>query len=140
MSWIIIFPIVVIVFNVVIVFLNINYQKSKMHDNQLFDQKEFEHYKKMIRAAKDRGLKTFVTLHHFTSPLWLTKKGGWVACRSAKLFARYAKKCAQEFGDLIDVYLTINEPQIYATGSYLSGRWPPQKFSPIKTTYLIRLR
>src|SRR3972149_10788937 len=42
-----------------------------------FSQEEFEHYRKVLKAAKDRGLKTFVTLHHFTSPMWLAKKGGW---------------------------------------------------------------
>jgi len=102
-----------------------------------FDQKEFEHYKKVMKAARDRGLKTFVTLHHFTSPNWLAKKGGWVPFKSIKYFARYAKKCAEEFGDLIDVYLTINEPQVYATGSYLVGRWPPQKFAPVRTVVVM---
>jgi len=102
-----------------------------------FDQNEFEHYKKMMQAAKNKGLETFVTLHHFTSPNWFAKKGGWVACRSAKLFERYAKKCAEEFGDLVDIYLTINEPQVYSTVSYLAGRWPPQKFAPIRTVVVM---
>jgi len=103
-----------------------------------FDQKEFEHYKKVIKAAKDKGLKTFVTLHHFTSPNWMQEKDGWVSCKSTKLFARYAKKCAEEFGDLVDVYLTINEPQVYATASYLFGVWAPQKFAPIRTVMVMR--
>lgn len=97
-----------------------------------FEQKEFEHYKKVMQAAKDRGLKTFVTLHHFTSPVWLYNRGGWLNRGVPKLFARYAQKCAEEFGDLIDVYLTINEPQIYAAMSYLAGRWPPQCTNPLK--------
>ncbi len=98
----------------------------------MFDQKELNHYKKMIKAAKDRGLKTFVTLHHFTNPVWLYNRGGWVSMRTPKLFARYAKKCAEEFGDLVDVYLTINEPQVYSVMSFLLGKWPPQSRDPFK--------
>ncbi len=92
-----------------------------------FDYREIAHYKKVLSAAKDRGLKTFVTLHHFTNPLWFYKKGGWTNIRSPHYFARYAKECAKEFGPLVDVYLTINEPQVYALMSYTVGKWPPNK-------------
>jgi beta-glucosidase len=92
-----------------------------------FDQNEIEHYKKMIQAARDRGLKTFVTLHHFTNPLWFAKKGGWTNLGAPKLFARYAQKCAHEFGDSIDFYMTINEPQVLVLQGYLRGMWPPNK-------------
>ena len=96
-----------------------------------FNQKEFNHYIDVLEAAKERGLKTFVTLHHFTSPKWLADMGGWTNSRTPNLFARYAKKCAEQFGSLVDVYLTINEPQVYSVVSYLDGRWPPQKRSPL---------
>ena len=90
-----------------------------------FDQNEIEHYKNVLLAAKSRKLKTFVTLHHFTNPLWFAKKGGWLNTKSPKYFYNYSKKCAQEFGSLIDYYLTINEPQVLALQSYTNGTWPP---------------
>ncbi len=95
-----------------------------------FDEKEIEHYKKMIQAARDRGLKTFVTLHHFTNPLWFAKKGGWISPMAPDYFAKYAKKCAKEFGDSIDFYMTINEPQVLVLQSYVRGMWPPNKTNP----------
>jgi beta-glucosidase len=98
-----------------------------------FDYREFKHYKQVLYAARREGLRSFVTLHHFASPLWFIKDKGWTGPESAKYFARYAKKCAEEFGDLIDVYLTINEPQVYAMMSYLTGNWPPQSINPLKT-------
>lgn len=100
-----------------------------------FDQNEIEHYKKVIQAAKDRGFETFVTLHHFTNPLWFAKKGGWVYYKAPYDFARYAKKCAEEFGDSIDAYLTINEPQVLTLQSYLRGLWPPNKMNPFLSLY-----
>jgi beta-glucosidase len=97
-----------------------------------FNDLEIEHYKKVLQSAKSKGLKTFVTLHHFTNPRWFFAKGGWINPNAPKRFARYAKKCAEEFGDLIDVYLTINEPQVYTVMSYVWGVWPPARRSWIE--------
>ncbi len=97
-----------------------------------FAQQEFEHYKKVLTAAKSRKLKTFVTLHHFTNPKWFADMGQWERGDAHKYFARYAKKCAEEFGPLIDFYTTINEPQVYSYGGYIKGFWPPFKKNVFK--------
>ncbi len=86
---------------------------------------EIEHYKKVLQAAKKRKLKTFVTLMHFTIPQWLAKRGGWVNPLSIKCFADFSKLCAREFGPLVDAFITINEPLVYATMAYINGIWPP---------------
>src|SRR5690606_20772539 len=85
-----------------------------------FDQKEIEHYIKVLKAAKERGLKTFVTLHHFVLPQWVAEKGGWQNFQTPKFFEKYAKVCAENFGDLVDAYLTINEPLVYIKESYFT--------------------
>ncbi len=95
-----------------------------------FDYREFSHYKKVLSAAKDRGLKTYVTLHHFTNPLWFSQKGGWTNLQAPKYFSRYAKECAKELGPFIDVFFTLNEPQVLALMGYMIGRWPPNKINP----------
>lgn len=92
-----------------------------------FSEKEIEHYRKVLQSAKSKGLKTFVTLHHFTNPLWFYKKGCWENIKAPYYFSRYAKKCAKTLGDLVDVFFTINEPQVYALESYTIGVWPPEK-------------
>ena len=96
-------------------------------ENGVFDEKEIIHYKKVLKYAKSIGLKTYVTLHHFTNPIWFTKLGGWTNGKSNQYFARYCKKCAVEFDEYIDTYLTINEPQVYTLMSYFLGVWPPNK-------------
>jgi beta-glucosidase len=88
---------------------------------------EIEHYKKVLKAAKDRNLKTFVTLLHFTLPNWIAKKGGWVNGKTIKYFAEYARLCAEQFGSLTDAFITINEPLVYTTMSYINGIWPPAR-------------
>ena len=96
-----------------------------------FDEHALDHYKKILKAAKERGLQTFVTLHHFTSPKWLADMGGWANMDTPELFAKYAERCEQEFTTLIDKYMTINEPQVYMSMSFLTGKWPPNKKNPI---------
>ncbi len=96
-----------------------------------FDQKEINHYRKVLLAAKERGLQTFVTLHHFTNPLWFSALGGWINPLSPFMFEKYVKKCAEEFTDLIDVFLTINEPHVYIVYCFANGKWPPNLQNPI---------
>jgi beta-glucosidase len=97
----------------------------------IFDEKEFAHYKTVLADAKSKGLQTFVTLHHFTNPLWFFKKGGWLNLKAPVYFSRYAQKVAQELDAVVDYYLTINEPQVYAMQAYLKAEWPPAKMNPI---------
>lgn len=102
-------------------------------ESDTFDPLELDHYRKVLKAAKDQGLKTFVTLHHFTNPKWFAKIGGWSNRKSPKLFCNYAKLVAEQLGDQIDFFMTINEPQVYAMMGYLRGIWPPNTQSLIKT-------
>ena len=101
-----------------------------------FDQKEVEHYKNVLREIKKKGIKTFVTLHHFTNPLWFMEKGGWENPKAPKFFSRYAKYCSENFSDLTDFWITINEPTVYVGQSYFLGIWPPQKRNLFKAVYV----
>lgn len=92
-----------------------------------FNPEAIEHYKKLLQEIRSSGMKTFVTLHHFTNPLWLSRKGGWESSRTPELFARYTKYVAQHLGDHVDFWITINEPMVYALQSYGKGIWPPNK-------------
>ena len=87
------------------------------------------HYREVLEELKKRGLKSFVTLHHFTSPAWFMKRGGWAGSEAKEAYLRYVKTVVESVGDLVDFWITINEPMVYATQSYWYGRWPPQKKS-----------
>ena len=43
-----------------------------------FDGKAIDHYLSELTKLKESGFTVFVTLHHFTYPLWFDKKGGFV--------------------------------------------------------------
>lgn len=74
-----------------------------------FDEKEVEHYRKVIECCKKNGIVPFVTLHHFSSPKWLITEGGWEAESTIDYFARYCKYIAKELGSLLTYVCTINE-------------------------------
>ena len=61
-----------------------------------FDEQEIEHYRKVIRCCRDNGVEPIVTLMHFTSPVWLIRKGGWEAESTIGYFRRYAAYVAEK--------------------------------------------
>lgn len=94
-----------------------------------FDEAVLDHYEKMLQAAQARGLKVFLTLHHFTLPRWFKKKGGFEKRENTEYFIRYVKKTAKRLEQYVDFWLIFNEPEVYATYSYLLGVFPPQQKS-----------
>lgn len=92
-----------------------------------FNKKEIDHYKNFLIFLKKQNLKSMVTLWHFTTPLWLVKKGGWENKKIIFYFKRYSEKVVEELKDFVDFWITINEPLVYTSNSYLKGSWPPQK-------------
>jgi beta-glucosidase len=92
-----------------------------------WDEKEVEHYKRVMESLHNHGLTPFVTLHHFTNPLWLEEKGGWLSEETPDLIARYSGYMAKQLGDSVPFWLTINEPSVVPAACFLAGVHPPCK-------------
>ncbi len=88
-----------------------------------FNELEIEHYRKVLQSLRSRNIKTMVTLHHFTTPYWLN----WSDSSSVFYFSRFAREVFKEYQDLVDYWIVINEPLVYASQSYYRGIWPPQR-------------
>lgn len=104
----------------------------------VWDEKQLDHYEKVLQSAKFHGLKTFVTLHHFTSPQWFIKKRGFTKKENVQDFVKYAEKVAKRLHEYVDFWITINEPEIYSTHSYLMGVFPPQQKSLVQTFSVVK--
>jgi beta-glucosidase len=89
-----------------------------------FDSAELQHYRAVLESIRSRGMRPFVTLHHFTNPLWVAQQGWWLAPEVIEDFAGYARRMAEEYGDIVDDWITFNEPAIYATGTYWAKLYP----------------
>ncbi len=95
----------------------------------IFSTEAISHYRQVIEALREREIEPFVTLHHFTNPLWLAREGGWENAKVVEYFTRYAKVVAGELGGLVKFWNTINEPMVYAYESYIEGKGPPESTS-----------
>lgn len=94
-----------------------------------WDSQGLAHYRLELEALKEAGITPLVTLHHFSHPLWFEDMGGWENPKSVEYFARFTHTVVENLGDLVQDWITINEPNVYAMGCYLTGEWPPGKKS-----------
>ena len=90
-----------------------------------WDEKEVEHYRRVIESLHEHDLVPFVTLHHFTNPIWFDQMGGWTSDRAPELLAKYAGYMAKAMGDSVPYWLTINEPPVLPALSYIAASHPP---------------
>lgn len=77
-----------------------------------FSYAALEHYRRMLAACHAHGIQPVVTFHHFTSPRWLIRAGGWLDARTPDRFARYCERVTRHLGDLIGAACTFNEPNL----------------------------
>jgi beta-glucosidase/6-phospho-beta-glucosidase/beta-galactosidase len=114
------------------------------------------HYEAELRAIRRLGMEPMLTLNHFTLPTWLhdpvavrdafagvgpddappaVQRGGWLDRRTLTQFGRFAAWVAWRYGDLVDLWVTINEPMVVAVNGYVNvagafaGWFPPGVYS-----------
>ena len=95
----------------------------------IFDPSAVRRYREMLVGLHKRGIEPMVTLFHFTTPLWLARQGGWSNPASVGHFRRFVRHTVDQLGDLVTLWCTINEPNVYAALGYLLGEHAPGKKS-----------
>jgi beta-glucosidase len=90
-------------------------------------------YREIIRAARNRGMRVFVTLHHFTHPRWFEARGGFLNDNAHQLFRHYCKRAVRTLGDLVTDWVTFNEPNVYTAFGYLFGDFPPGRVNELNS-------
>lgn len=78
-------------------------------EENTWNEEEVEHYRDVIRCCRSFNIEPLVTLHHFSSPQWAVKNGGWDNPVIVDRFASYASRLMDELGDDINYVCTINE-------------------------------
>lgn len=74
-----------------------------------WNEKEVEHYRKVLMCCRENGIEPVVTLMHFSSPAWVIREGGWTSPDVIDSFGEYVKYITDALGDLMHVVCTINE-------------------------------
>lgn len=96
-----------------------------------FSDEAIAHYEDELRRLIDAGIRPLVTLHHFSNPLWLEDDGSWENAKVVERFTRFVGHVVEKLGDYVSDWVTINEPNVYASMGYLYGVWPPGRKSPL---------
>ena len=92
-----------------------------------FVDSSLEHYRTEIELLLEKGIRPLVTLHHFSNPIWFEDMGGWANKDAVLWFDRFVRKVVFTLGDLVQDWVTINEPNVYLEGTYSAGNFPPNK-------------
>jgi beta-glucosidase len=102
-----------------------------------FDPAAIQHYRAVLADLLEHGIRPMVTLHHFTSPLWFADRGGWAASGGPEAWLPFVRRVAQELGDLVAFWCTINEPNIYAYQGWVTGEFPPGRKGDLVGLYRV---
>jgi beta-glucosidase len=89
------------------------------------NQKELDRYIHLLDCLKASNITPMVVLHHFSNPLWVTASGGWLNPATIPAFVDYATKIVAALKDRVYLWNTFNEPDTYASLTYLLGGFPP---------------
>ncbi|MEM2784059.1 MAG: beta-galactosidase BgaS [Nitrososphaerota archaeon] len=106
---------------------------------KIANMKALNHYRSIITDLRNRGFKVYLCLNHFTLPTWIhdpiivrnskLKKGpkGWFDEITIIEFWKFAAFLAYKLGDLIDYWITFNEPMVVTESGYLAieAGFPP---------------
>lgn len=79
-------------------------------DEENPNEKGLEHYEKVFRSLKRRGITPIVTMAHYEMPLHLvTEYGGWENRKLIDLFYKYCKVVLDRYHDLVKYWIVINQ-------------------------------
>jgi beta-glucosidase len=91
----------------------------------IWDESAWSHYVDEVEQLRAAGIVPMVTLLHFTIPEWVAERGGVAASDFPGQFARFAAEAARRLGSHVDLWCTINEPNVQMYQGYVEGVWPP---------------
>jgi beta-galactosidase len=125
--------------------------------DRLANHSALRHYLRELSLIRRRGMVSFVTVNHFSLPLWIhdpiatrdalagrgpddplpsgLRRAGWLQNATVREFRKYSAYLAWKLGRLVDYWSPINEPMVVATNGYvnvpgaLAGNFPPGVFS-----------
>jgi beta-glucosidase len=103
-----------------------------------WDSEAIDRYRAMLTDLRKRRIKPMVTLHHFTEPLWFAERDGFANEHNICFFVRYVTHVVQHLHDLCDFWITINEPNVYASMGYVLGIYPPGKHELVTARRVLR--
>lgn len=105
--------------------LSIDWARIEPNDGKR-DRAAIEHYRSVLLAARAAGVSVWVTLLAGTLPGWFVDAGGLLDDRQrSRRWPRHVDELAQELGDLVHGWVTVEDPIGFAAAGWLEGVRPP---------------
>lgn len=82
-------------------------------------------YKRLLVSLLENGIKPVVTLHHWGFPQKLQDIGGWANRDVADYYQHYVTYVFKELGDMVNTWITHNEPIGTSYFGYFTGEHAP---------------
>ncbi len=101
------------------------------------NEKAIAMYRDMIKEMKKNGIEPYITMYHWELPQALQDKGGWLNEEIIDWFGEYAKVVAENFSDICEYFITLNEPECFVGLGHLSGIHAPGLKLPYKDVFQI---
>ena len=84
-------------------------------------------YDRLLDELLEHGVQPMVTLYHWDLPQALEDDGGWINRGTVDRFAEYAAIVGERFGDRVEHWIPVNEPNVatllgYGMGMHAPGR------------------
>lgn len=83
------------------------------------NQEAVDFYRQVFGRIRQEGIRLMVNLYHFDMPFVLEAQGGWENLSTVEAYHDYASQCFSLFGDLVDDWVTFNEPIVHVECGYL---------------------
>jgi beta-glucosidase/6-phospho-beta-glucosidase/beta-galactosidase/ABC-type amino acid transport substrate-binding protein len=94
-----------------------------------FSQETLDHYERLALGIRAAGLEPILTLHHFTWPPHVERRGGMLADDFPEWFAEYTRQVVARLGAEVKWWVTFNEPSQLVYG-YIKPWWERYYFLP----------
>ncbi|KAK4782795.1 hypothetical protein SAY86_007169 [Trapa natans] len=83
-----------------------------------------ERYKWIIKMVHSYGMKVMLTLFHHSLPPWAGAYGGWKLEKTVDYFVYFTRLVVDNMSDIVDYWVTFNEPHVFCMLTYAAGAWP----------------
>jgi beta-glucosidase len=87
--------------------------------------KGLDFYRRLVEGLLEREITPLATLYHWDLPQELQDRGGWASREVVDRFVEYAELVFDALGDLVDSWITHNEPWVTSFLGYAYGSKAP---------------
>ena len=116
---------------------SVNWARLMPEGTGRVNEKAVTLYRDMILDMKRNGITPYLTMYHWELPQALQDRGGWLNEDIIGWFGEYAKVIAENFSDICEYFITLNEPQCFVGLGHLHGVNAPGKKLSYKETFQI---